>query len=528
MSDDSSDSLLSTPSPHDATNKAEIEYLNTCKLNLRGNIRLAETARQLLMHSQKRYDPSLFNTDICSILSSNDDATVRIGLQAVSVLFKTTPSLLIHLAPVLQRLVARDRMIVHVLRMLSNVITKEVYDLVITDALVNHFDGHIRKLCLHVTFALYMRDPSVELDLFGMAKQALFDAPLNGLSVLVEIAFNNPQLVLEVYELLLGLFPYANFVCFSKICRIMAILLDHGASIAESLVIELNSLLQRKRLPPEFYICIADVARKIRKDLPGADDLLKTVGRNLEDVLLTRKIHNGNGRILSPNSDTSHWRLTNTQFVALEALLQIEDRYSVSSRTLFGLNLSDPMARALVCQRVTPDVKSLEMMASELVTPSNLGSYPYFVKMALEIAPRAGAWFVHFIWEFHRINGVDLKLIRRALTTLTDKTLELAFMREVRYQELELPDNDFGIGLAEILAKVSENAEDMETLIPITIAQKSPEFQSAILDNAMQFLMRLGTGLNGGMRHRVQILCFSKHREVRVRAAELLSLSDML
>ena len=528
MSDDSSDSLVTSVNANDATKKAEIEYLNSCKANLISNTRLAETARQLLIHSQKKYDPALFNADFLTVIASSDEATIKIGLQTASVLFKTTPSMLIHMVPIVKRLMARERMVPHVMRMLSSVITKDVYDLVVTDELVNHPNVNVRKLCLHVTFALYTRDRSVEMGLFSMAKHLLFDAPVNGLSVLLEIAWTRPELVESLYELLLAMLPGANFVCFSKICKIMELLIAHDPALIPGLLAELNSLVRRKKPTPECYVSITGLVRKIPKQHAGSDDLVKVVGRGLEELLTTWRIHNQNTRVLDLGVDRSNGKLANTQFVALEALLQIEDRYSIAPRTLWGFSSSDPMVRALICQRVTPDVKSLEMMATELVTPNNLSSYPYYVKMALEIAPRAGAWFVHFIWEFHRINGIDLKLVRHVLTTLSDKGLEAAFLREVGYQELELPDNDFGIGLAEILTKTSETISDMEILIPITISQKSPRFQSAVLDNAMLFMLRLNQKLSVGMAHRVQSLCFSRYREVRMRAAELLSLSDLL
>lgn len=451
------------------------------------------------------------------IFSQNLEIQIR-ALSALSLLLRPIPENIKLFTPFFQKAMSFPKLLPYVLQCLTYLpsyqLMKQLRSSINNAA--NSSDPFICKLTLHYLFSVYKFskvDTNCELSYYiiSLARRFLFQYQIltSALSVLSEIAFDEPKSLISLAPLLILVFP-STIKCiqsFSDLCKIfyfLAPVLDETNSSITSQEI-ISSLLSALDTEPPFPF-IPPIAR-LCTHLKNPEHLANITGQWLEQCCLY-------------TSNSSYF------YTILLGLHQLLPWHKPNVRIILRLEMSyDPMVRAMAYKMFLPPPEKLKKAVADLLTVNGIINQPFLISMALELAPKKGAWFVSLLFSIHDMKAkLGPSLLADTIRNLDDiQTISLLVSESKEYL-IELPDDDFGIALAELISEQSNNPQDVFFLLPFDISAKSKKFQSAALDAAIDFYRREKFDIDLNLMNRIKLLCFSTNRGIRQRAAQLLDM----
>ena len=428
-------------------------------------------------------------------------------LSAISILLPSDSISIPFLPGFFKALLGIRELIPHVLRCLSVILTTEIFDFLEDSLETLAIEGTdiARRYCLYIFFKAYTLDQHYSNILMRHLNRALFDPTMrkNAFIILGEVVLRDHHLVEPLLPFLLPELQDADFISFAKLLQIFSFFTE-DESFAPQLEGELLHFLQKNKQ----LIFLIEIARLLIK-LKKSDSLLQEVQQRLERAIQLNRNQNYTLEIVNILTEIGP-RLTLSR-QALGSLLTSQDYNIVSS----ALKLE---GKPSVSEEIVKVVNDIVVAMSKM--PS-----PHLAAVAMQLVPHHGEWFVTIIFEIYNMHVTSaFDVLADAIIDVTDITTQKFIIAEARKQMNELPDDRFGIAIAEIIAKVSDDTEDFFVLLPSNVAYKSPEFQAAMIGCVYEFWQRLKFEIETSMMNRLMLMSFSNHREVRQRALELISL----
>ncbi|KAH0791777.1 hypothetical protein GPJ56_004271 [Histomonas meleagridis] len=354
-------------------------------------------------------------------------------------------------------------------------------------------------------YSAYLHDQTLIKPLFKIAKASILDFPLSSLSVILEITKTHPNLVHQIQGLLLSLMKCCDSLCYYKLCQIFINTLELDATIVDKLRTILSDPLfqDSDHLIPSILLL---------SKLPDSQALINVYGKTLENSI---------------NSSQN----PNEYYSIITAFSALKGKYTPSDPDCLKLltSSSDNFIRVLALEQLDLPLSTLRTTVGSLISDKTVITSPILLEQVLNIAPQVGSWYITLLFNIHdmKIPGTN-SILRSTLKTVTDRLTKELFISEVRIYLQELPDDDFGIGLAEMIAEDSDQFKDIYSLVPLNIASRSIEFQVAALDLTFEFVIRMQNQIKNGIVNRLENLCFSHSRKVRQRASELIFIINEL
>lgn len=508
MSDDSDrDSGIC---PQSERHRASLRVLSEIQRSLSGSRDSAALSSALLLLMRQAggaLDTSFLAPALVRVLVRGDGAARALSLSALSLIAQPGTALLSDCAPLLSAALSDAALLRHALRCLSGVIAQRRLFAALRADLrrIAECGGPCeRRLCLHIGFAAFARDARAADFALSLATQCLSDCPLSAAAVALEVSERAPERVLPLSGLLIALLPRCDAYAHFKVCATLRNLLrcDRALSAPLRAALADPALYDRRRIHATALLAA---------EIDGGAEVVAAAGQRLEAAVRFAK---------APEECYMH----TAAFAALRG------RYAPRADTLRRLaGCGDPMVAAMAHEQLQPPPDVRRQIVGELVSDSCAASAPFVVERALALAPKFGSWFVTLLFNLHDLNVVSAYgAIRRVLTELSDAPTKQLIAGEVRLFWRELPDDDFGIALADLLTETSEDMQDVYYLVPLNLAQRSVKFQDAMLDAVAEFIVRLGCPVEAGIVNRFESMCSSGSREVRQRACELVYLINTI
>ncbi|KAH0788658.1 hypothetical protein GPJ56_007340 [Histomonas meleagridis] len=507
MSDDSSDKE-NDALPQSNRVKAAIKTLSDIQTALITKESIINNIMLLMRQVHGTFDTSFLSTHLINPILSSNQATRFKAISALSILVQPSSPILIDFAPLLLLTLDSPNLLPHTLKCFSSVINNRKLFCFFKDKIIELCETstiYIRKLCIHLLFSAYLNDDSLLLPLFRLTTQSLCDFPLTSLSILLEISNLHPELVSRVFPLLL---TFMNSECDSdhyyKLCLIFKNLILYDVSYSKPLIeiISTNSTFSES----QYFLSTIQLI----STFPNSDTLVQQFGQKLE--FFAKFTQN-----------------QNQAYTIISTYNTIQDKYTPTPNFFKRLSLStDPTIRAISYKHLSESPDLIRQIVGELISRESISSSPYLVELSLDIAPKIGSWFVTLLFNVHDLKMQSIyPLLRKVINHIEDKQTKLLFISEAKYYLPELPDDDFGIALAELIAEESSDLKDTYSLISLNLNLKSVKFQVAMLDSVFNMVLKLSKNKNETLLlNRFESLCSSSYREVRQRAAEMVYLMN--
>ena len=132
--------------------------------------------------------------------------------------------------------------------------------------------------------------------------------------------------------------------------------------------------------------------------------------------------------------------------------------------------------------------------------------------------------FIIYNFQILKINILLSNLILK----INDNNTRNLLIYYIENNFFELPDNEFGISLANFISEWSINKSNITFLIPSNFSQKSENFQIFLLNCSISFWFRLKFKFPEGLKNRIKLLTNSNFLQVRQISNEFLILLENL
>lgn len=450
---------------------------------------------------------TLLDTHLVSILSIQDISIQIRALSAISLINPNVSNSLPFLPGYFQLCFKQNELVIPALKCLLNVLTINIYKKVSTQVEMIAIKGTdvARKLCLHIFHRLYLLDSIYIYDLIKYIKRALFDTACksNAITILSEIIDSYPELINPFVGFLINELKYCDYVIFTKLTKILVKFAskdEYKPQIEKSCI----EILEENR-KIHFAIEISKIAVAMSNV-----NLIRIVASKIDLAIQITK----NPDLALEMAKTFH--LFNDVYTisksSLLLLLQSQD-YNIISQAM-------PMQSQL---SVSND-NNIKIVNDMIIEISETAS-PHLAEVALQLVPHHGNWFVTILFELYNMKRKTLyKVISKTILDITDVKTQKDIIAEARKQLDTIPDDPFGIALAELISRTSEDPEDFFVLLPSNINYKTPEFQASMVTFVFEFWNRLNFEVDTSMMNRLLLISFSSDREVRQRALELITI----
>ena len=461
----------------------------------------------LIRQSNGPLDTSFLGPCLVRVLLNFDIYTKLRALSALSIIVQPSSPILIDFVPLLINILDDKRLMQHAFKCFSIIIINKNLFGIFKNKLLQISEEcgpYEKKLCLHLGYAAYVNDEREVGMVMKMVKSCLLDFKLSSTSIALEISKKFPELIIPICGILMGMMKNCEGYIYFKICSIFFNLLSYDKSFNEPL----KSILSDPKLYDKAHIHSSVM---LISKLENANDLVNSAGKMLEAIIKFTK---------TPEDC----------YILTYSFSLLKGKYSPKPDLFRRLaNSNDPMIRAMVHEQLPQAPDHNRQIVGELISDKLVANSPFIVEKALSIAPKFGSWFVTLLFNLH-----DLKLtstfttIRNILTNLKDIPTKKLIISEVKLFWQELPDDDFGIALADLLIDISDDICDIYYLIPLNLTQRSTKFQDAMLDAVSEFIIHFNYVVEPGIINRFESLCSSHIREVRQRACELVYLINAI
>lgn len=467
---------------------------------------IAEKILTLMEQTSTPVNTTLLDMYLVSILSIQDISIQIRTLTAISLINPSTTNSLPFLPGYLKVCFKADELISPALRCVLNVMTEQLFLRLKSDLERIALTGSdtARKLCLHIFYRLYQEDSSYISYLLVYIKRALFDLPCkpNAFTIISEVVDQNRSYIRPLVPFLINEVKYCGYVHFTKLTRVF-VAFAQDSEYKSKLETALLDLLESTR-QINYVIEISKIAAAMESD-------------QLIQILVSRI-----DRAIQINKNP------NLSLEMAKTLHLFGDKYHISRTSLLVL-LQSPdyniISQAMPLQTSNSDTNdSIKIVNDMIVEIAKTGS-PHLAEVALQLVPHHGDWFVTILFELYNMKLKTLSdVICKAVLGIKDPKTQSEVISEARKQFEVIPDDQFGIAIAELISRTSSNPEDFFILLPSNINYKSPEFQASMVSFVFEFWQRAGFEIDTSMMNRLMLLSFSSEREVRQRALELITM----
>jgi len=454
-------------------------------------------------------NPQFFDFYLLNHLYSTDIGIQMRVLNTFSQIAKSDSEALFYLPYFVKPLLKQQAIIPSVLKCLISVyfnvdfhnIFSDLFDLAIQGTNI------VRKLCLHLFYCIYRKDEYFFKELHVLLKRGLFDneLKLSAISIISEICPKHKNEVYPMLPLLLGEFDECDTIMFSKLCRIFMVFSDKKNEITTSLVDIMTKFLKNHK-QISYYIDSALLFSRF----PWVPSILEEIGKYLDRSLtLIKKV--------------------DTVYLIAKTYVQLCGKYTPSQSSLqILLTFPDFLVVSEALKIRNNDAQSTEdvyKIVNDLVVEMAIRPSPHLSVTAMNLVPHQGEWFVTMIFEIYNLHQKSsIDALAQSIRGVVDTETQRYILTESRKQMPELPCDEFGISIAELVSKVSEDPDDFFFLLPSNITYKSEAYQLSMISCVIDFWLRLRFEVSTSMMNRLMLLSFSVHREIRYRTLELISI----
>ena len=489
--------------------KASFQMLSEIKQTLLGTDvnSIADNLLLLIRQANSSINASLLDMQLLQILMVPDISVQMRVLSAISILLPSDSISIPFLPGYFKLLLTIPELVPHVLRCINAVLNIEIFENLqeTLDELAIIGPEIARRNCLFIFYKAYTLEPNNSEFLMKHIRRALFDPVLrnHAFTILAEVVLVEPFLVEPLLPFLLPEIQDADYFSFAKLLQIFSFFTDDEI-FAPQLEGELLQVLQKNK-QLRYLIEVSRLLIKMTK----SQALLQEVQQRLERAILINRNQNYTLEIVN-------------------ILSKLGSRISLS-REVYGFLLSSQdyniVSTALKLEGKPSVSEEIIKVVNDIVVAMSSTPSPHLAAAAMQLVPHHGEWFITIIFEIYNMHVTSaFDVLADAILDVSDATTQKYIIAEAKKQMNELPDDRFGIAIAETIAKVSDDTEDFFVLLPSNVAYKSPEFQAAMIGCIFEFWSRLNFEIDTSMINRLMLMSFSNHREVRQRALELISL----
>ena len=467
---------------------------------------IADKLLVLMRQANSSTNTTLLDLSLMQALAIPDISVQMRVLSAVSLLIPSDSISLPFLPGFLKALLGVQELVPYVLRCIISILTPKVFENLkeALEKIAVEGSAISRRLCLIAFCKAYKMDHNNSKLLVEHINRALFDPEMreNAYTVISEVVESNPKIVEPLLTFLLPDLQDAKFISFTKLLRIFSFFTKDEA-FASQLEGELMHLLEKNKQ----LIYLIEVARLLTK---------------MESRVLLQEVQTRLDRAIPLNKNPNY------ALMLAEILVEFGPKITIGRAALHSLLTCQDynvVSTALKLQGHPSVSEDIVKIVNDIVVEMTKTPSPHLAATAMQLVPHHGEWFVTIIFEIYNMHfEAAFDVLADAIVDVTDTTTQRFIIAEARKQMNELPDDRFGIAIAEMIARVSDDTEDFFVLLPSNIPYKSPEFQAAMIGCVFEFWKRLSFEVETSMMNRLMLMSFSNHREVRQRALELISM----